>query len=378
MRRWHNDPDDDEKPRFDASASEEGDRSRRSEARRLIERYGENATAWQILNPGIERWQTADGDGLVGFVRYGGIAVAAGEPVAPTDRQIAVADAFTRLDANRRVCWFCASRPFVDALPSSDHRWTTTLIGAQPVWNPTEWHERLVHRPSVRAQIRRARNKGVRVSEWSTDRAATDPGVAATLDSWLAARPFPPLHFLVEPATLGRLDGRRIFVAEQQTAVVAFVLLSPIPQRNGWLVEQFVRRSGPDRSAPNGTIEMALDCAVSTIAEEGYDYLTLGLAPLSQHCGRPGEGDRRLRFIFGWLRLHGRRFYNFDGLDYFKTKFAPSDWEPIWAAANEPRISLGTLRAVGAAFSRGSPLLRLAQGIGRAARAEVRGAIVQR
>ncbi|HEX3533603.1 MAG TPA: hypothetical protein VHT23_05245, partial [Gemmatimonadaceae bacterium] len=50
-------------------------------ARALILRYGWNATAYQILNPGIELWFSDSGDGVVGFVRHGSTRVVGGAPV---------------------------------------------------------------------------------------------------------------------------------------------------------------------------------------------------------------------------------------------------------------------------------------------------------
>jgi hypothetical protein len=38
-------------------------------ARDLILRYGWNATAYQLLNPGIELWFSRRGDAVIGFVR---------------------------------------------------------------------------------------------------------------------------------------------------------------------------------------------------------------------------------------------------------------------------------------------------------------------
>ncbi|MGE3802938.1 MAG: GNAT family N-acetyltransferase [Candidatus Kapaibacterium sp.] len=323
-------------------------------ARTLILRYGRNSTAYQIINPGFLRWFASDEMGLVGYVSRGKTIVAAGEPVSPIENSLEVA---TRFELNtlsggiKRVCWFCASSEFASHFRErSDY--ATVVIGAQPVWNPKTWREKIEGHPSLRAQLHRARNKGVEVEEWPKEKALNHPELQQCLNEWLDDRPFPPLHFLVEPQTLDRLFDRRVFVAEWNQKVVGFVLLSPVPLRNGWLVEQFVRR----RAAPNGTVELLLDQAIRTISGEGYTYVTLGLAPLSRRANITATNPPLIRFLFGWLRLHGRRFYKFDGLDFFKAKFSPDYWEPIWGVVNEPRFSLRTLYAIAAAFSNGSPI----------------------
>jgi len=65
----------------------------------------------------------------------------------------------------------------------------------------------------LRQQFNRALNKGVRMEEWQADRANGNRDLQRVLEEWLDTRGLPPLHFLVEPETLGLLEGRRIFVA---------------------------------------------------------------------------------------------------------------------------------------------------------------------
>ena len=337
-------------------------------AREIILTYGSNSTAYQIINPGFRRWFIEGKEGLVGYVRQGRMRVAAGEPICDTKRSIEIAERFeqeTKTKGIKRVCWFCASADFAQHFHDRPG-YSTILIGAQPVWHPDQWQAKVLAHPSLRAQLNRARNKGVIIREWSTAQAAGHPELERCLHEWLDARPFPPLHFLVEPQTLHRLFDRRIFVAEQQGQAVGFVLLSPVPCRNGWLVEQFVRSA----NAPNGTIELGLDYAIKSIAHEGYSYVTLGLAPLSKRAGIVGTNPPLIQFLFNWLQLHGRRFYNFDGLDFFKAKFSPDIWEPIWAISNEPRFSYRTLYGVAAAFSDGSPIRAMSIGMLKALRQE--------
>jgi lysylphosphatidylglycerol synthetase-like protein (DUF2156 family) len=77
-----------------------------------------------------------------------------------------------------------------------------------------------------------------------------------------------------------------------------------------------------------------------------------------------------LHLLLGWIRAHGRRFYNFDGLEAFKSKFCPHEWEPIWAVAREQHFSPGTLWAIAGAFSRQPPTRLIMRGFLRALRQE--------
>lgn len=348
-------------------------------ARNLVLRFGWNSTCYQILNPGIERWFAASGTALVGYVLRKGVRVVAGAPVCPEEDVEAVvraweADAET---AGHRVCYFGAEARMRRCLQDRPG-YSTVSLGAQPSWNPQKWAAIFDSDKTLRAQRNRAANKGVVVSEWTSMRATGNPELRRCLNEWLQTRGLPPMHFLVEPDTLGCLEGRRVFVAERNQRPVGFLVLSPVPERNGWLTEQFPRGF----RAPNGTVEILMDYAIRAVAASGSEYVTMGIVPLSLHgipMAKPNPAW--LKFLMGWVRAHGRRFYNFDGLDKFKMKFRPEEWEPIYVISKENEFSFGTLYAIAAAFSDGSPSWAVLRGLGRAVRQEARwlaGAITRR
>ena len=77
-----------------------------------------------------------------------------------------------------------------------------------------------------------------------------------------------------------------------------------------------------------------------------------------------------------FARAHANRFYNFRGLEYFRTKMQPTAWETIYLISREHRFSLRTLYAVGRGafsgrFRRFAPQVGL--GIAKAAREEILG-----
>jgi phosphatidylglycerol lysyltransferase len=338
--------------------------------RKLILTHGWNTTSYQILNPGIKRWFSAANDAVVGFVAAVGVRVVAGAPVCAPARLAEVVAEFEgeATLSNERVCYLAAeSRLEVVYENSPDH--AKILLGAQPVWQPKNWAEIVAKHKSLRAQINRARNKGVKITEWTTERADRNPVLKECVREWLAAKGLPPLHFLVEPDTLARLYDRRVFVAEGRDKVVGFVLLSPVATRNGWLFEQFVHRP----KAPNGTVELMIDAAMRELAKDGCDYATLGLSPLSARAQvKPFDNPLWLRVLLAWMRKHAQRFYNFDGLDAFKAKLQPESWEPVFAIYNRPRISVRTLYAIASVFSGNKPIRLFIGGLWRALITEIK------
>jgi lysylphosphatidylglycerol synthetase-like protein (DUF2156 family) len=107
------------------------------------------------------------------------------------------------------------------------------------------------------------------------------------------------------------------------------------------------------------------------VAEQRADYVTLGLAPLSTRGGDLTSHSLLIQIGFKWVRAHGRRFYNFEGLDSFKAKFAPEKWEAVYAVANETRFSIRSLYAIGSAFTQGKPFRTVMRGLMQASKQEV-------
>ena len=341
-----------------------------AEARELVLRHGWNAVAYQILNPGMRLWFSPAHDAVAGFATYAHVRVIAGAPVCAPDRLDAVS---TELDADaarrgERVLYFGAGERLEQVYAARrDH--CLVPLGAQPVWEPAAWPAIVQRKASLRAQLNRARNKGVRVDEWTPARAQESSTLRAVLAEWLCTRGLPPLGFLVTPNLLGDLADRRVFVASRGEEVVAFLIGTPVPARNGWLVEEWPRR----RAAPNGTTHLLVDAAMRVFAAEGARYVTLGLAPLAERAGNDLHGQPAwLRVMLRWVRAHGRRFYNFRGLEAFKASLQPMRWEPVYAIAPAGRITPGMLRAVAGVFSGGSPELLVTRALGAAARDELR------
>jgi phosphatidylglycerol lysyltransferase len=335
----------------------------REKTRRLVLQHGWNAASYQLVNDSIAKWFTSGA--VVGYVSAGKWKVVAGPPVCDPAQWRNVLDQWESF-AGRDVCYFGAGDRFTQFLESRGAVAQVSL-GAQPSWNPQNWEETTRSVASLRMQFSRAKNKGVTVSEWGAERAHE---LTDVLSAWLRRRGLPPLHFLVEPETLGYLRDRRLFVAEQQGRPVAFLVLCPVPSRNGWLTEEFPRL--PD--APNGTVELMMDRAALSIAGEGSNYLTMGLAPLAR-LENDAHNPVWLRIATRWARAHGRRFYNFRGLESFKTKFRPDHWEPIRAVVVGREFTPSALYAVATAFSQQPAWRALAVGVGRAVAKELRSLV---
>lgn len=147
-------------------------------------------------------------------------------------------------------------------------------------------HEKLA---LARAQLYRARNKSVEAHTWTNHDVVANLDIRRCLGEWLADRPMPSRHFLLEPQTLERLWDRRVFVALRCGRPVGFLVATPVPSRNGWLIEQFIR----GREAPNGTAELLIDAAFRAAAAGGLGRMA-GYSMISRawNNSKPSSGRK--------------------------------------------------------------------------------------
>ena len=319
-----------------------------AEARRvlsLLRRHGWNATSFQSLEAGF-RYDFQGPDACVPYVDTGRAWVAAGAPIASSRRLGRVAERFAASAAaqGRRAVFFATEARF-----SRRTRFRNLLIGEQPVWDPARWEAGVAENPSLRAQLRRARRKGVVVravaaQEVALPEAPLRRSIDGLIGRWQAARPLAPMGFLVDVQPFVFAEERRYFVAEQGGVLVGFLAAIPVYARRGWLFEDLLR----DPRAPNGTAELLIDTAMRAFAEQGCHYATLGLAPLAGSVTGP----------LGLFRRYAASLYDFRGVYAFRAKLRPQRWDPIYiatAGTRLPGVLAGSLAIYDAlaAFARG-------------------------
>jgi lysylphosphatidylglycerol synthetase-like protein (DUF2156 family) len=306
----------------------------------LVKRHGRDATSFQVLEPEFRHWFGGD-DTCVAYVDTGRAWVAAGAPIADASRAPAAADAFVAAAraAGRRVAFFATEAPFVERTPSL----RALAIGQQPVWRPADWPATVATTAGLRAQLRRAHRKGVRVlrlapAELEPPEAPARKEIERLMSRWLARKALPPMGFLLQLHAFSHARERLSFVARRQGRVVGFLSAVPVYARGGWLFEDLLR----DPAAPNGTSEVLFDAAMTAARELGSGYATLGLAPLA--------GD-----VPWWLELARTStspLYDFRGLETFKAKLKPSAWAPVFLSYLPEHGALRTIADALRAFAR--------------------------
>jgi phosphatidylglycerol lysyltransferase len=177
-------------------------------------------------------------------------------------------------------------------------------------------------RKDLRYSVRRAERDGLTFDVVPRAQAASlMDALKPVSDAWLETRNTSEKRFSVgafDPAYLSEFD---IAVVRVNGRITAFTNIWTTP--NGRHAAVDVMRFDPGASP--FTMEFLFARLMVWAKEQGFEWLGLGMAPLS------GLAGRELAPI--WQRLGavvfqaGERFYNFRGLRLFKDKFKPM-WEP--------------------------------------------------
>lgn len=348
-------------PLFRLAASRPSARSRRSEPPPAPD-------AASGAHLGLHVWSSRAG----GFWHYrdvgayrvtAGLPAAAPSALAETHREFAAA-----CDAEGRtpLHFGLTSAAFEFLPPAPRSAWH---IGDLPLFDLSRWHREETLPPSVRAQVRRARNHGVSVVHWATPphdeaRAALERARAA----WLHARPLPPLVFMTTPFLFEPWPREGVHAAYKGDVLVGFLVTSRALFGDVLRVDAVVRT--PD--APNGTAELLVQTAFRDAAHRGLSRATLGLAPLSSKSSARQRGW--LAAVSGCARRAGGPLYSFAGLEEFKAKFAPAAWIPLYVVAPGRAFGPRDLLMVARAFTNGSVSRYVARIFGRALRRRAAGA----
>lgn len=321
----------------------------------LLRRFGDGPTSFQVLEPGFSYWFDPERDAVIAYADASGHRVVAGHPICdPADR----AAVYRRFLADSpRVVFFGVEDEFLSGLEAANIPHDALRVAEQPDWNPADYRVDGPDRRSLRAQVNRARNKGVRVRRVSPEELARAPGslraeIEAVLDRWRDSRRMSMMRFLVDLAPFGFPEERRYYVAELGDLPVGFLAAVPVYQRDGWFFEDVIRVP----EAPNGTAELLIHTALSDAREAGDAYVTLGMAPLAGVNADPGT-HRWLRRGLVFCRDRLGSLYSFDGVRRFKARFHPDRWQPQYLVAVPGPVRIRSLHAVLGAFA-GGGLLR--------------------
>ncbi len=182
-------------------------------------------------------------------------------------------------------------------------------------------------RKGMRYTLRKADDKGASFRVLEPDELAQAlPRLRAVSDDWIARKNTREKGFSLGFFDEAYLRATSVAVVELQGEIVAFANVLRGADRHELSVD-LMRYAA---AAPPSTMEYLFVRLLLWGRDTGYDWFSLGMAPLAGLQARP--------LAPFWVRAgaalfhHGEQFYNFEGLREYKEKFDPV-WEPRYIAS---------------------------------------------
>ena len=316
---------------------------------RLHQLHGYNAHSLVGIAPGIRLWSSRAVDGAVAYNEFGKVWLVPGDPLASCENLPDVVVSFLqKARAERRIVAFMPTTQRL-AKHSNCLGLRALKIGAAPYFDLATWAPRGDRAKKARAGVNQARRAGVSVAEVVEADERLIREATCLCKSWLnTRRSAVRFGWLFAVDLFQHKELKKYFTARDATGkLVGFLAASPIPARDGWYLEDILRR----RDAPNGTTDLLVVEALESLKRAGAKLATLGTVLMAT------EGDQDVQV--SPLLSKGMRFvtdccsilYNFDGVRRFKAKFAPSWWESEYVLLSQnatapPRILRGFIHAI--------------------------------
>jgi phosphatidylglycerol lysyltransferase len=299
-------------------------------AEETLRTYGHGALLPYQLGRDKHRFVSPDG-GVVVSGTHGRFEVALGDPIGADDPERSIAAFIESCRSRRKVpAFYQATTASLPSLRAAGMR--TFRVGHEAIVELTGFTLKTPSRANLRHTITRARRGNVTFEfHRGLDTGARErllPGLLE-IDAGWSKTAGPPLGFTIGRFDPAEIDGIAITVAlEADGRPSAFATFRPTG-RGGWVLDLMRRRAG----GTPGCMEGCVVEAMTALEAEGATEMSLGLAPLAGIAGDARNSDEQA--IVRAARLV-RRWYDVDGLAFFKAKFDPT-WMPRYGAVPRRR-----------------------------------------
>lgn len=351
-------------------------RTERERTRGLLHLHGGSSVSSFALEPDVDYFFSENRRAVIAYRFESDTLLAIGDPVGPPEELRPILHSFEIFCAEHdwRFAFFQAGPELLPVY--RELGWKAIHVGEDPVIQV----DRFTLEGSAIGDVRRALNRlsdaGLEARMYFPDEAPLDP--ASDPDSvydqmrwvsaeWLRSRSGGEKGFCMGRFSASTVRESWVAVAWNPAArrVEAFVTWVPVWARRGWALDLMRRRA----DAVPGVMEFLIARSVEEARRRGDGMLSLSLSALSRSDDpADGRGDVELDRTRAFLREHLARFYDFENLFRWKSKFQP-ELEPRYLVYPGP-LALGpvVLALVRAQSPGGFSSYLKSRGSGRAAR----------
>lgn len=318
---------------------------------RLQSLYGYNPHSLVSIAETNRTWFDSATQSCAVYSEHGKIWLVAGDIIAKEENLREAAEKFIASAHKRKkiAAFMPTTEKFARAVISN--RVKAVKIGASPYFDLPNWNPKGNKAKHLRANLNQGRRAGISVTKISDIGESFQAEVSELCESWLTnCRAAVKFGWLFDLSPFLLAERKRFFAARDGNGkLFGLLAASPIPARDGWYLEDVLRRA----DAPNGTTDLPVYEALKTFAAEGAKIATLGTVPLASDGADTlsSDGNFFTKQTLKFSRSSLKTIYGFEGLHRFKSRFVPSWWESEYAVAPpgmfvSPQVAGAFLRAI--------------------------------
>lgn len=337
-------------------------RDEQARARSIVRHFGRTTLAHFAIGVDKSYFWSTSGRAFIAYRLVGRVAVVLGDPIGPEEEADSLLGAF--LEYRQRQDWLVAmwqAGPRVRQV-CRQHGLHAYKMGEEAVVEIAHFTTQGKIGAPVRHSIARAKRDGITVHcfQGTPPPDAIFAGMKSISAGWLEQhKTHTQMGF-----SMGRFPADwspqllTVVALTPQEEVQAFLTWTPLYAENGWSLDNMRRLS----VTTPGTMEMLIAESIEWARAQGYERMSLGLAPLAglgAGLNTPLDGTvsgvaeaRGSRQSVSWVErsasfLHSRKLLlgNYTSLYAFKAKFQPT-WSPRYLIISDP----GALPRVGTAL----------------------------
>lgn len=300
-------------------------------ARGIVLQYGQNPASYLTLEADKYLYFSKCAEGVVPYGIVGSTVIVNGDPVCEPGHFQEVLEEFRDycVRSSHKLVFLSITDQYLKVYQACG--FGTVKCGEEARFDLASYDIAGKKGAKMRMNINHASRSGLVVKEYKPLE-KRDSEIEAAFDritkEWLDGKKSSLLTFTMGSVGLENPMDRRYFYAVDEAGVIqGFHVFCPFACGRGYMAD-ITRRS---HQAPGGITEKINYEAFQVFKQEGYQYASLGIAPLANLCQDP-EHVTAIEKILKFVYEHLNSCYGFKNLYQTKAAYSPTQWVPGYYA----------------------------------------------
>ncbi|MFD0977861.1 DUF2156 domain-containing protein [Salinimicrobium gaetbulicola] len=270
---------------------------------------------YSILQPEMQYFQHEYG--LISYIKKYGCYFVLADPIFKySEKEFRVELIKKFLNKYNRVSFVQISKQFAELL-NDEFNYYSTQIGNERLINIQKWKISGKRKQVIRTSCNQVAKNEINILE-----SPLENGFDTISSNWLRTRQVKKreIKFLIRTHPYFEIDTRTFCAYDSDGNLMAYIIFDPIFE-NGRCVGYVPDISRSSAKFKQGIFYAIMVEAIKKFKNEGFEYLNLGLSPLILNSNSKSFESEKLRSIFKIIRKYGAKMYNYNGINYTKSRF---------------------------------------------------------